>query len=152
MQRLVDALNLDLARKWGKIRRYRYQAAKAVGSDGALLHDLLLEEVRDELSHAMFLFRAIRRLGGTPTARVTDFETGSEIKDTLEEDIGQEEKDVNSFRTHAELAEELRLFDLKNQLERIAEVEDRHARDFRALLWALGLPPRPLGEGRQEGV
>ena len=54
MERLIDALNLDLARKWGAIRRYRYQAAKVVGSDGTRLHDLLLEEVRDELKHARF--------------------------------------------------------------------------------------------------
>jgi bacterioferritin (cytochrome b1) len=137
MERLIDALNLGLARKWGTIGRYRYQAAKAVGSDGARLHDLLLEEVCDELKHARFLFRAINDLGGTPTARAAEFERSTEIKDTLVDDIGQEEKDAANFRKHADMAGDLRRFDLKAQLERIAADERRHTRELQALLWDL---------------
>jgi bacterioferritin (cytochrome b1) len=134
MERLVDALNLDLARKWGTIGRYRYQAVKAVGSDGARLHDLLLEEVRDELKHARLLFRAINDLGGTPTGQAIEFERNNEIKDTLVEDIGQEEKDTTNFLKHAGMAGRLSRFDIKAQLELIAADEDRHAKDLQTLL------------------
>lgn len=135
--RLIQGLNEDLAAEWGTIIRYTYQAGKAVGLMGEELRELLEEEIADELGHAKFLTDVIIDLGGEPTTAPKEFDKPKDLKSMLELDLEMELHDVEEYRKHSELAEELGEMELQVQLEEMAADEAGHARELRRIIKGL---------------
>lgn len=133
-EQLIQGLNQDLAAEWGTIMRYTYQAANAFGIPGAELRDIFAKEVQDELGHATFLSDVIVDLGGEPTIEPQKFEKTKDLKGMLQQDLEMEMQDVENYKKHAEMAEELGEIELRVKLEEIASDEERHAREMRRLL------------------
>lgn len=136
-EELLRGLNDDLAAEWGTIIRYTYQAGKAFGLRGAELREILRREVQDELGHAAFLIDVIVDLGGEPTVTPRGFAKGEDLEAMPKEDLEMELQDVENYKRHARLAEELGEIELKVKLEEIAADESRHAREIRRLLKGL---------------
>ncbi len=134
---LIKGLNEDLAAEWGTLMRYTYQAAHASGIQGEHLRDIFAAEAQDELGHATFLTDVIVDLGGVPTTTPKDFAKPDTIKEMLELDLQMELHDVESYTSHARLAEEAGLAELKVRLEEMAADEAGHAREIRRILRGL---------------
>ncbi|NIR46882.1 ferritin-like domain-containing protein [candidate division KSB1 bacterium] len=136
-QELIQGLNEDLAAEWGTIIRYTYQAANSFGIVGSELRAILEREVQDEIGHAAFLTDVIVDLGGEPTTTPDTFDKPKDIKQMLQFDLEMEKQDVENYKKHARMAEDLGEIELKVKLEEIAADEDRHAREIRRLLKGL---------------
>jgi bacterioferritin len=134
---LIHALNEDLAAEWVTVIRYTYQAGKAFGLLGIELRKMLEEEVQDELGHASFLTDIIIDLGGEPTTTPKEFAKPDTLKEMLELDLAMEKQDIENYRNHAEMAEELDLVELQLKLEEMAADEAGHARELRRILKGL---------------
>jgi bacterioferritin len=136
-EELIKGLNEDLAAELGTVIRYTYQSSKAMGFVGVELREILEDEIADELGHAAFLMDVIVDLGGEPTTVPTTFEKPDGLKAMLELDLKMEKQDVENYRAHAALAEELGLIELQIKLEEMAADEAGHARELRRLIGGL---------------
>ena len=134
---LMRGLNEDRSGELGTIIRYNYQAGRAYGPVGEQLRRLFRSEITDELGHASFLTDVIVDLGGEPTTTPMSFEKPDTLRGVLELDIDMEHADVERYKAHAELAEELGDIELKLKLEEIAADESRHARELKRILRGL---------------
>ena len=134
---LFRGLNEDLAAELGTVIRYTYQSSKAVGFVGAELREILEGEIADELGHAAFLMDVIVDLGGEPTTTPRPFDKPDGLKAMLELDLEMEKQDVEHYRAHAALAEDLGLVELQMKLEEMATDEAGHARELRRLVKGL---------------
>ena len=134
IEKLIEGLNEDLAAELGTIIRYNYQASKAYGFEGAEVREIFRREVSDEFGHAAFLTDAVADLEGEPTTTPKSFEKPTGLKEMLELDIKLELADVEGYKAHAELAEELGNIELKIKLEEMAADEAGHARELKRLL------------------
>ena len=136
-EELIKGLNEDLAAELGTVIRYTYQSSKAVGFVGYELREILKGEIADELGHAAFLMDVIVDLGGEPTTTPRAFNKLASLKEMLELDLEMEKQDVENYKAHAELADELGLVELNMKLEEMAADEAGHARELRRLLSGL---------------
>lgn len=136
-EELIKGLNHDLAAELGTVIRYTYQSSKATGFAGVELRELLETEIQDELGHAAYLMDIIVDLGGEPTTQPQDFEKPEGLKAMLELDIEMEKQDVEHYKAHAALAEELGHVDVQLQLEDMAADEAGHARELRRIVKGL---------------
>jgi bacterioferritin len=134
---LINGLNEDLAAEWGTVIRYTYQAGKAFGLIGVELREMLAEEVQDELGHAAFLTDIIVDLGGEPTTQPRQFDKPDGLKDMLLLDLEMEKQDIENYKKHAALAEELGMIELQMKLEEMAADEAGHARMLRRIVKGL---------------
>ena len=134
---LIKGLNEDLAAELGTVIRYTYQSGKAMGFAGFELREILEDEIADELGHAAFLMDVIVDLGGEPTTMPLQFDKPEGLKAMLELDLEMEKQDVENYRTHAALAEDLGMVELQMKLEEMAADEAGHARELRRLVRGL---------------
>lgn len=134
---LIHGLNQDLAAELGTVIRYTYQAAKCHGLLAAELRELLAKEAQDELGHAAYLMDVIEDLGGEPTTTPKPFDKPADLKGMLELGVRMEAEDVTNYLAHAELADQLKLPELKMKLEAMAADEAGHGRELRRLLRGL---------------
>jgi bacterioferritin len=133
-EELIKGLNEDLAAELGTVIRYTYQSSKATGFVGAELREILEDEIADELGHAAYLMDIIVDLGGEPTTTPRPFDKPEGLKAMLELDMNMEKQDVEEYKTHAAMAEELGLVDVQMKLEEMAADEAGHARELRRLV------------------
>lgn len=136
-EKLIQGLNEDLAAELGTIIRYTYQASQCVGPAGLGVRAMLREETADELGHAKFLMDTIVDLGGEPTTTPKPFDKPDGLKAMLKLDMEMELEDVEQYKAHAKLAEELDEIDLQMALEDMAADEAGHARELRRILKGL---------------
>jgi bacterioferritin len=134
---LIKGLNEDLAAELGTVIRYTYQSSKAMGFAGFELREILEDEIADELGHAAFLMDIIVDLGGEPTTTPLQFDKPEGLKAMLELDLEMEKQDVENYRSHAALAEDLGMVELQMKLEEMAADEAGHARELRRLVRGL---------------
>lgn len=136
-EELIKGLNEDLAAELGTVIRYTYQSSKATGFSGFELREILETEIQDELGHAAYLMDIIVDLGGEPTTEPQTFEKPEGLKAILQLDMDMEEQDVENYKAHAAIAEELGMVDVQMRLEDMAADEAGHARELRRLLKGL---------------
>lgn len=134
---LIKGLNQDLAAELGTVIRYTYQASKAMGFAGYELREILETEIQDELGHAAYLMDIIVDLGGEPTTEPKEFDKPEGLKAMLELDIEMEKQDVQHYKAHAAIAEELGMIDIQMRLEDMAADEAGHARELRRIVKGL---------------
>lgn len=76
-------------------------------------------------------------MGGEPTTVPQTFDKPEGLKAMLELDQNLEKQDVEHYKAHAALAEELGLVEVQMRLEEMAADEAGHARELRRLLKGL---------------
>jgi bacterioferritin len=133
-EKLITALNEDLALELAGILRSIFQASTAGGLLGHELRELLEKELSLELKHAQFLADKIAILGGTPTTSVPRLETSDDVGKMIEEDIATEWKIVDRLRQRAAQAESYGDVGLKVRLEEMIAEGTDHANALQRLL------------------
>lgn len=132
-QKLIAALNEDLALELGGIVRAICQASTAGGLLGHELRELLQKEVVTELKHAQFLADKIAILGGTPTMSVAQLEVSSDVGRMIDDDIATEWQVAKRLQERAGQAESCGDIGLKVRLEEMIAEGTDHANALQRL-------------------
>ena len=133
-ERLIAALNEDLAGELGAIIQYITYAAKTTGPFRPELSQFFLKEVPDEQGHAQFLANKIVALGGEPvtTPRPTPAAAGN--KEMLLAVLEAEKRARADYTKRARQAEAFGDKGLQVQLENIVADESGHFEETERIL------------------
>ena len=133
-QEIIGALNDQLNREVSTFLRYLLQAASIRGAEKEKVREMYLEEVTDEVGHAQYLANQIALLGGRPSLQPDLTPPPGDVREMLERDASEENKDVRNYLRLAALAEKEGLIALKLRMEEQAGDEDEHGQEMRRLI------------------
>lgn len=138
-QRMIDALNQDLAGELGAIIQYITYAAKVTGPYRPQLSQFFLAEVADEQLHAQYLANKIVALGGEPTTVPRPVPAAKNNRAMVEAVLEAERKAAADYTERAKQAEEFGDKGMVVQLEDIVRDETGHLEETERLLrdWPL---------------
>lgn len=133
-ERLIELLNNDLSKEYAAAIQYIQHAAVMSGAQfGNIIKELKIH-ANEEVGHAIILADQIDFLGGTPTIDVGEIKIDEDNKKMLEQDLEGEEDAITRYKIRVEQAEQLKEFDLAQQLRNILAVEQEHAMDLKQAL------------------
>lgn len=133
-QALIEKLNEDLRMEFRSIQQYVQHVATIKGARYQSLIEELESHIQQELSHATVLARQIDFLGGVPANTAADFETASDSREAIEQDLELEQKQLERYRERVAQAEELELPDVAEALAPLLQQTQEHVRDLRVAL------------------
>lgn len=133
-QKLIDALNDDLASELQAVVQYLTYSAKVTGPYRPQLVTFMQAEIADELGHAQFLADKIVALGGNPTTQPRDVPAADSPKAMLEAILVAEKKAIDGYTERAQQADEFGDKGLVVQLEDMIRDETTHAEETMKLL------------------
>ena len=138
-EKLIAALNEDLAGELGAIIQYITYAAKATGPYRPQLAQFFLNEVADEQGHAQFLANKITALGGEPTTKARPVPPAKNNREMLQMVLEAERQAVKDYTERARQAEEFGDKGLVVQLEDMVRDESGHSEETERILrdWPL---------------
>lgn len=138
-QKLIDALNEDLAGELGAIIQYLTYAAKATGPYRPQLVNFFMAEVPDETAHAQYLANKIVALGGEPATKPRKVPSADTNHEMLERVLDAEKQAIADYTKRAEQAEKFGDKGLQVQLEDIVRDETGHYEETERMLreWPL---------------
>lgn len=125
-EKLIAALNEDLAGELGAIVQYITYAAKTNGPYRPQLAQFFLKELPDEEGHAQFLSNKIVALGGEPTTVPRPTAPAATNREMLEAVREAERRAVADYTKRAQQAEAYGDKGLQVQLENIVADESGH--------------------------
>lgn len=138
-EKLIDALNNDLAHEFQAIIQYMTYAARVSGPNRPELAAFFKSEVPDETAHAQFLAEKIVVLGGVPTTTPKPIPSASGAKEMLQEILKAESDAHDRYAKRAAEAESLGMKGLQVQLEDMARDESEHRDETLRILRDWGL-------------
>lgn len=133
-EKLIAALNEDLAGELGAIIQYLTYSAKVTGPQRPQLSQFLRSEIADELGHAQFLADKIVALGGEPTTTPRPVPQADDNRRMIERVLEAERQAVQDYSTRARQAAEFGDVGLQVRLEDIVADETTHAEETERLL------------------
>ena len=133
-QKMIDALNEDLAGELQAIIQYLTYSAAVTGPYRPQLVTFMQTEIQDELLHAQFLADKVVSLGGTPTTTPRAVPAAKDAKAMLEAILAAEQQAIKDYTSRAEMADELGMKGLVVDLEDIVRDETNHAEETAKLL------------------
>jgi bacterioferritin len=138
-QKLIDALNEDLANELSAVIQYLTYASKANGPYRPQLVDFFMAEVPDEQGHATYLANKIVALGGEPTTSPAPVPAAKTNKAMLEAVLEAEQRAIKGYTERAQQADEFGDKGLAVQLEDMIRDESGHAEETARILqdWPL---------------
>ena len=138
-QKMIAALNEDLAGELSAIIQYLIYASKANGPYRPQLVSFFMAEVPDETTHAQFLSNKIVALGGEPTTTPRAVAPAKHNKDMLERVLEAEKRAIEDYTARAKQAEEFGDKGLQVQLEDMVRDESGHYEETERMLreWPL---------------
>jgi bacterioferritin len=138
-QKLIDALNEDLAGEFQAIIMYVTYSAKLTGPFRNELRNFFQSEIADEQGHAQFLSDKIATLGGEPTTQPRPVPKANTPREMLERIREAEERAIADYTERAEQAEAFGDIGLKVELENQISDETKHKEEVQRILagWSL---------------
>lgn len=133
-QKLIDALNQDLAGELQAIIMYISYSAQVTGPYRPQLVTFMQGEIPDELGHAQFLADKIVALGGVPTTTPAPIPAAEDPKEMLENILKAESKAIKDYTARAEQARQAGEIGLSVKLEDIVVDETGHYEETKKLL------------------
>lgn len=133
-ERMIAALNEDLAGELGAIIQYITYAAKATGPFRPELSQFFLKEVPDEQGHAQFLANKIVALGGEPVTAPRPVPAAATNRGMLMAVLEAERRARNDYTKRARQAEAFGDKGLQVQLENIIADESGHFEETERIL------------------
>ena len=133
-QKLVDALNDDLAGELQAVIQYLTYAASVTGPYRPMLKQFFAAEIPEELAHAQFLADKIASMGGTPTTLPRVVPKATDAKEMLENVLAAEQRAIADYKARAEQAAEVGDKGLATHLETIVEDETSHYEETEKIL------------------
>jgi bacterioferritin len=125
-QKLIDALNNDLAGEYQAIIMYVTYAASVTGPHRPTLKQFFSAEIPEELTHAQFLAEKIASLGGTPTTKARPVPQAKDPRQMLKNVLAAERQAIADYKERAEQAAAFGDKGLATHLETIVEDETSH--------------------------
>lgn len=125
-QKLIDALNEDLAGELGAVIQYLTYAAKAHGPYRPQLVNFFMAEVPDETAHAEYLANKIVALGGEPATTPRPVPAAAGNREMLEAIRDAEKRAIADYTERAQQAEAAGEKGLQVQLEDMVRDETGH--------------------------
>lgn len=133
-QKLIDALNKDLAGELQAIIQYLTYSAKVTGPWRPQLVTFMQTEIQDELLHAQFLADKICALGGNPVTTPRPVPNADTARDMLKAILEAEREAGKAYTERAKEAEAYGDKGLMVQLEDMVRDETGHAEETAKLL------------------
>lgn len=133
-QKLIDALNADLAAEFQAIIMYTTYSAQVTGPYRLELSKFMQAEIPDELGHAQFLADKIFILGGVPTTTPLPVPPAETPKEMLERILEAERKAIAGYSERSEQAKDAGELGLGVQLENMVVDETGHYEEVKRLL------------------
>jgi bacterioferritin len=131
-EKLIQALNQDLADELSAITQYMWHHVMAEGMESAAVADLFKKTSVDEMKHAEALAEKIDYLGGTPITKPSEIKMGGDLTKMIQDDLAAELKAIKNYKEHIKLCEEDPV--TRRMLEEILEDEEGHENEWRTLL------------------
>ena len=145
VQKLIDALNEDLAREYQAIIAYTVYSNVLKGAEWMSIAAELKKHAAEELQHALIIADQIDYLGGMPTATPRPVKLSEKPEDMIRFDLDNETETIKNYRQRVKQAEAVGHYALAEQLRKIISQEQEHQHD---LATALGIDvPKVLGQG-----
>jgi bacterioferritin len=132
--KLIEAMNGDLANEYQAVIMYTTYAASVSGPHRPTLRPFFQAEIPDELGHAQFLADKISSLGGMPTVQPTPVPIARSPREMLQAVLAAEERAVKGYKERAEQAREFGDVGLETHLETMVEDETGHYEETAKIL------------------
>jgi bacterioferritin len=133
-QRLIDALNEDLAREYQAIIAYVTYSQVLRGAEFMAIAKELEVHAGEELQHALKVAKQIDYLGGQPTVMPMPVATPDDARAMLRADLENEMDTIRAYRDRISQAEALKEFALAEEIREILRQEQEHAIDLATAL------------------
>ncbi len=129
---LVKLLNMDLELKYSAAIQYINHASllNQITPYRCIGKEVTLDAI-EEAQHAVLLAAQIARLGGSPSVHVGRIFVCQDVREMLLRDMGDAQDAVTRCQNRIEQAEQLKEYDLAQQLRYVLEMEQEHVMDFR---------------------
>ncbi len=147
-EKLIDALNGDLAREYQAIISYVIYSQVLKGAAYMSIAEELEKHAEEELKHALVISKQIDYLGGQPTTRVEPVRTSERAEDMLRFDLENENNTVRNYRIRVQQCEALGEYGMAEHIREILKDEQEHQID---LATALGLDVVELTHAEERG-
>ncbi len=147
-EKLIEALNGDLAREYQAIISYVIYSQVLKGAAYMSIAGELEEHAKQELNHALIISRQIDYLGGDPTTRVEPVRTSERAEDMLRFDLENENNTVRNYRIRVQQCEALGEYAMAENIRDILREEQEHQID---LATALGVDVVQLTTADERG-
>lgn len=129
-EKLIDALNEDLAREYQAIIAYVNYSQVLKGAAYMHIAEELEKHAVEELEHALTIAKQIDYLGGMPTVKPKEVKTSEKADDMLRFDLDNENVTVRNYRERVRQCEALGEFALAEQIRAILVQEQDHQMDL----------------------
>ncbi len=134
MKDFIDKLNKALEWEYASAIQYVQHASVIKGPEYDAISAELVVHSNEEMAHALVVSTMIADLGGVPTIDVEKREISENSKTMLEQDLIGEEIAIKLYTELIQIAENLRQYGKRRQLEDILMDEEEHRRDIMSSL------------------
>ncbi len=141
-EKLIDALNEDLAREYQAIIAYVNYSQVLKGAACMNIAGELAVHAKEELDHALQIANHVDYLGGMPSVTPKPVKTSKKAEEMLKFDLENERVTIANYRRRVKQADELNEFAIAESLRGILVQEQDH---LIALATALGIDPPDAG-------
>lgn len=130
-EKVIAALNHDLALELAAITQYMWQHVMARGIYSPAFRDRIKAIAIDEMKHAEALAERIVWLGGTPITEPTHIHVGGDLGKMTADDIKAEREAIQTYREQLELVKDDPV--THRLLVKLIEDEEEHLDFFESL-------------------
>ena len=139
-KKLLDLLNMGIARELRVSIQYMWQHVLAKGIEGAIVENLFREIAITEMKHAEDLAERLAFLNGVPTTSHEPVHIGHSLDDMLKENVQAEEEAIRLYKEAIQVASKEGDFTTRRLLEEILGQEEKHLDRFSKLLVGMTSP------------
>ena len=133
-ERLIEALNEDLAREFQAIIAYVNYSQVLKGAAYMNIAGELEVHAKQELDHALQVANQIDYLGGMPTVVPKPVKTSENAKEMLRFDLDNENETIRNYRERVRQCEALGEYAMAEQIRQILIQEQDHQIDLATAL------------------
>src|SRR3990172_12685584 len=103
-EKIIQALNDDLALELGAITQYMWHHVMATGMESPEIKNIFRQISMVEMKHAEMLAERLNYLGGTPTTKPAQIMMGGDLNKMMEDDLAGERNAIKQNKGHTKLA------------------------------------------------
>ncbi len=129
-ENFIQLLNKALEWEYAAAVQYVQHASVMTGPEYDSISAELVVHSNEEMAHAVTVSTIINDLGGTPTIEVEKREISQDAKTMLTQDLAGEELAIKMYKELIGMAEELKEYGIRRNLEDILMQEEEHRRDI----------------------
>jgi bacterioferritin len=133
-QKLVDALNEDLAREYQAIIAYVVYSQVLKGAQYMAIAKELETHAAEELAHALTIAKHIDYLGGTPVSKALPVKQSDDAKEMLRADLENENSTIRNYRQRVGQCEAMGEYGIAEDIREILRQEQEHQTDLATAL------------------